>query len=662
MGPQGRSVSPSEIAFLGVGLVIGAAIGAAVVEALRARPAPRRHVRLTISPNTVTPRRSATLADPIGANAPVRVPGSPEDAAWAEPGSAAAARGSTGSEQAPGRTRVPSGPVHVPASAIAVPVDRATPPVPSQGGDAPGNGGSPGAPTGTTAILGGAGSTRAGYPAGLPSATAVGGLTSIAVLDPVAPLTSEDLTRIAIVEAAVSPAADLTNTTSHASTVAVGDDVPGLAVRPRPPVAEKRPGRAAGAIAVSAIEAQSGSDDAATTAGDTGTVAGASDVATEPCAGQRTLVDERCALASAARDHAKTAADALREAQRAYDGLRERLDQAQADADPRQIAAAKDELHRQFRRASEAALGAEATEAAAREWLTSINDLNARAREAARFLDAGNAELRAAMPRLDRLAVEADSARISAEGAEVGCQEARERLALCEEQAEEAAREAAAPPPAEEPHPFDALWPAENEATFGSSGAAEPPIASAFGSPVILRMLRGDRAARDQVVATMAGGDADASREWQLRLTALLDAIVARAIEAGFLDLPDRDPFWGLFEHRERREIVGALSALGYRFDGLGGFADARVPAARDLSLAVGYAGLDRMRIRTWPREGELTTLYAHATVAADEWLVEEADDLALGRMVDALGARAAELADVWNAWGRLRPALLSEG
>ena len=658
MGPQGRSVSPSEIAFLGVGLVIGAAIGAAVVEALRARPAPRRHVRLTISPNSITPRRSATLADPIGANAPIRVPGSPEDAAWPEPGPAAAALGpAAGPEQAPGRTRVPSGPVQVPASAIAVPVDRPAPPVPSKGGAAPGNGGSPGAPTGTTAILGGGTSTRAGYPTGLPSATAVGGLTSIAVLDPVAPLTSEDLTRIAIIEATVVPAADGGST----ATLAVGSDVPGLPARARPPVVEDRPGLAAGAVAITAIEARGGSGDPPGSAGDPAAVA-APDVAADPCAGQRTLVDERCALAGAARDHAKAAADALRDAQRAYDALRERLDRAQADADPRQIAAAKDELHRQFRRASEAASGAEATEAAAREWLTAINDLNARTRDAKRFLDAGNADLRAAMPRLDRLAVEADSARISAEGAELGCQEARERLAACEEQADAVARQAAAPPPEVEPHPFDALWPAENEATFGSSHAEGPPMAAASGNPVILRILRGDRAARDQLVASIAAGDADASREWQLRITALVDAIVARAIEAGYLDLPASDPFWGLFEHRERREIIGALSALGFRFDGLGGFADERVPAARDLSLAVGYAGLDRMRIRTWPREGELATLYEHATVAADEWLVEEADDLALGRMVDALGARAAELADVWNAWGRLRPALLSEG
>jgi hypothetical protein len=92
----------------------------------------------------------------------------------------------------------------------------------------------------------------------------------------------------------------------------------------------------------------------------------------------------------------------------------------------------------------------------------------------------------------------------------------------------------------------------------------------------------------------------------------------------------------------------------------MGGFADGRVPPARDLSLAVGYAGLDRMRIRTWPNEAEIGALYEGAVVAADEWLADEAGDLSLGRMVDALGGRAAELADLWNAWGRVRPALLA--
>ena len=66
------------------------------------------------------------------------------------------------------------------------------------------------------------------------------------------------------------------------------------------------------------------------------------------------------------------------------------------------------------------------------------------------------------------------------------------------------------------------------------------------------------------------------------------------------------------------------------------------------------------MRIRNWPREQELAELYRNADVAADEWLAHNAGDLTLGEMVDALGPRAGNLADVWNAWGRVRPLLLS--
>ena len=176
---------------------------------------------------------------------------------------------------------------------------------------------------------------------------------------------------------------------------------------------------------------------------------------------------------------------------------------------------------------------------------------------------------------------------------------------------------------------------------------------------VVTRILRGDRPARERLIASLAAGDAAGARDWQLRITGLVDAIAARAIEDGFLDLPDTG-FGGVFPLRAGGFWGGGVAGRGFRFDGRGGFADDRVPAQRDLSLAVGYAGLDRMRIRMWPRESELGGLYAEATVAADEWLMSEAGDLSLGRMVDALGARAAELADLWNAWGRVRPALLA--
>jgi hypothetical protein len=84
------------------------------------------------------------------------------------------------------------------------------------------------------------------------------------------------------------------------------------------------------------------------------------------------------------------------------------------------------------------------------------------------------------------------------------------------------------------------------------------------------------------------------------------------------------------------------------------------VPGQRDLSLAVGYAGLDPMRIRHWPSEHEMADLFREATVAADEYLVGAAGGLTLGELVTTLGLRADALTDLWNEWGRVRPLLLA--
>ncbi|MER3418852.1 MAG: hypothetical protein C4343_07145, partial [Chloroflexota bacterium] len=175
----------------------------------------------------------------------------------------------------------------------------------------------------------------------------------------------------------------------------------------------------------------------------------------------------------------------------------------------------------------------------------------------------------------------------------------------------------------------------------------------------ITRLLRGDHRVLDRIVAQLAGADPESQGRWRLLLADLVDAIVARAIEANALDFPDDDPFWGRFTQAQARDIAAALASLGYRFDGLGGFADGRVPSQRDLSLAVGYAGLDPMRIRTWPNEAELAGLFERVTIAADAFLMREAAGLTLSELVDLLGHRADDLAELWNAWGRLRPLLL---
>ena len=590
-------MSPSEIAFLAIGLIVGAAVGAAIAEGLRARPAPRGEVRVTISPNSVSPRRSTTLSDPSLAAGTGPMPGSPEEGAWNEgPAPSPSAR-----------------PASVPApTPIAVPVRNARSIArrrrPRDGGrrTRPGACVRPGGPRrasrGARTAQGGATAEPAQRPAPpttrrtrppprvvvagcrtrsprLPRCPSIPHAASPSASSiPIAPLTDLERAEAGRPAPPQSHGAP-TPAVPRVSAVDVGATAAGLAVRPRPPVADPRPTLAGGAIAVPIDRAQAhgreaSSDEAA------GGPAGRP-VTTDPCDPPRLLVEERCTLAAASREHARAATETLREAERAYDSLHGLLDQAEKASDPRELAVAKDELHRRFRAASDAAADAEAAEAAARAWLDAINDLNTHAREAQRFLESGRAELQAALPRIERLTVEAETARKRAEVAAAGCQEARESLAACEEASEaRRAHEAAAPTPAEDPHPFDALWPGESESTRTQPLAAHDAAPPAVADAVALRILRGDRTARDRLVAALAGTDAEASRAWHLRVSRLVDAIAARAIEDGYLDLPDEDAFWGLFTYGERREIVGALSALGYRFDGLGGFADGRVPAA----------------------------------------------------------------------------------
>jgi hypothetical protein len=120
-------VSPSEIAFLAFGLVLGTAIGAAVVQASGSRLAPRREVRLTITPNAIPARRSHTLAVPYDTAHPGVIPGSPDADVFYRAWAAGQDAGSGPVAGQPGtvtisRTHVPSPPATVPATAVAVPV------------------------------------------------------------------------------------------------------------------------------------------------------------------------------------------------------------------------------------------------------------------------------------------------------------------------------------------------------------------------------------------------------------------------------------------------------------------------------------------------------------------------------------------------------------
>jgi hypothetical protein len=374
-------------------------------------------------------------------------------------------------------------------------------------------------------------------------------------------------------------------------------------------------------------------------------------VYTGPCADERRLADERCEVASRAHAQATAAADALRRAQRAYDTHTSEAEAAAAEAHPLEVRRRKEDAQRAFRAASRAAGSPDAVEAAARTWLQDINRINREAAGASLVADRERAAANVVGGSLERLGREADAARVGADIAEAACVEARAAVADCDER--QAAGTRVAKPAAKTVEEVDVA---------GDIVDDELGLALQGGSaPRIFRLLRGDPESMDALVASLGAGDEEDQRRWKLALAGLLDAILADAIEHGFLRFPHEHAFWGPYTQEQNREIARALSSLGYRFDGLGGWVDERIPSQRELSLALGYAGLDPMRVRHWPTEQETIELLHNVEVAADEYLAGAAGGLTLAEMVDLLGRRADGLVDLWNHWGRVRPLLLDE-
>jgi hypothetical protein len=579
-------VTAPEFAFLVMGLVLGIAAGAALLEIVRARPAAPREVRVTVAQDAI-PRRSATLADPaFGRVSPEPARGGPADRRDmpAEPPVGTAER----------RTSVQStGPL-------------------------------------TLALMG----TAAGRPVSAPGQAS----GQMAPPDRVGvPVSRGDDPLLAAMRASAAASAVAAMRTTTATAV------------------EERPRILSGPDPILVSMAEDGAppaDAPAQAAGAAGASGSASDPSVAPsgpCAEQRHLADERCALATRARDQARAADETHRAAQRSYDDHEARAGQAATAADPRAVRRAKDEAQARFRAARIGARTTDEVETAARTWLMEINEINGEARDAATVLVREQEAVRSLTLELERIAMETDAARIAAETAEAACLAAREAVAACEEAAAGIVGHHPAMPSG-----------APDDDEIGD----QAPVAAALGSggtPRIFRLVRGDRAAMAELVYAMAGDDPSGRKRWQLAMSDLVDAILADSIAAACLDFPSDHPFWGPFPTEQGRDIVQALSSLGYRFDGLGGWVDGRVPSQRDLSLALGYAGVDPMRIRPWPSDAEVAELLRDVVVAADERLAGAAGDLTLGELVTMLGRRADGLAEVWNEWGRLRPLLLEE-
>jgi hypothetical protein len=777
-------VTASEFAFLALGLVLGVASGAALVEVLRARPLGGREIRVTVAPNSIHPRRAATLADDAfsdGAAGPAA--GGPGDRRWndadaaptddTDPGRRTddrspdlAPHGDLGPfVRTPVQDKPDGGPTGGPSTSsivalggaapaipgaavmwpsptaaamsarmVAVPMSLEPDPItqalratvapnsihprraatladdafsdsaagPAAGGpgdrrwndadaaptddtasgrrtddrspdlaphgdlgpfirtpvqDKPDGGPTSGASTSSIVALGGAAPAIPGAAVMWPSPTAAA-MSARMVAVPMS-LEPDPITQALRATAArVAVAATGAGGSLRPAPDSRGEGAASAGLNPRGEISEATKGQAGPEpptpTASSSTAASPAAADRAPVAAPPSGGGAPSDAG--PCAEERRVAEERCAVASRAREGAAGAAEALRATQRAYDAHVGNAEAAATAADPRSVRSAKEAAQRRFRDARSKATTREAVEGAARAWLSEINDINRDTREATVRMERDRAAATALAPVLERLAVEDDAARISAERADEACIAAREAVALCDEaRTLEVAAAAAASSQAPVQDRIAPAMPAPEDEFEPTT-----PMGSRAGEDaVLIRILRGDREAMLAAVAKLAGDDIESRRRWQAWLSALAEALIARSIEASAFDFPLEHFFWGPFSQTTNRDIAAALASIGYRFDGFGGWADERVPSQRDLSMAVGYAGEDPMRIRRWPTEPEMLELLAEVRVAADEYIAGAAGGLTLGEMVTLLGRRADALTELWNEWGIVRPILL---
>jgi hypothetical protein len=182
----------------------------------------------------------------------------------------------------------------------------------------------------------------------------------------------------------------------------------------------------------------------------------------------------------------------------------------------------------------------------------------------------------------------------------------------------------------------------------------------AHGAP-LERMLRGDHRAMVEVVDAIAGTDSRRRRSWELLLGGLVERMADMAVRESVIDFPMGTAFWDTFTIEQCRRIVTALGSMGYRYDGHSGWADGRVPVYRDLTRALADIGVDPRRVRAWPNQSDIATLFVGARPAPEELLAAAGPDYAAPDMQALLGEHAADLADLWTTWAAVRPALFTE-
>ena len=416
----------SDLGFLALGGILGLLAGAALLAVLRTRPPAPRQIRLTVTPGSVPIRPSRTTldGDPFAPEPGWMALGGPAGTRrlGTEPATATALAGG-----ARNGTLVRSDAPHDGPPADSPPTETDT---------------ETGLPDGETESVGiaiGSGPDpvlAAIAASGARAAKRDGSREDVVVVverpGEGGPLeTTEDGLGVAILEAAIrarrAGATAKAPGPQEAGAARAESDVTGtIAVLTRPNQRAATNGHRTEARSRGTSGAGSGGGHGADRPTGDGQAASASP---DQCAEARTTVDERCALAERMRITAGHAAEVLRQAQGTYDAHIARAAAAEAIAESRAQRAAKDEAQNRFRTERSRAGSREAVEQAARDWLQEINRINAAAREAATTLAREREAAAALQASIERLTIEADAARLQAEGAEESCSLARKSLA-----------------------------------------------------------------------------------------------------------------------------------------------------------------------------------------------------------------------------------------
>jgi hypothetical protein len=402
------------------------------------------------------------------------------------------------------------------------------------------------------------------------------------------------------------------------------------------------------------------------------------DAAAAAAGGRKRLVEIRCGFAKMARIEAEAAAARAADAKRQYDEQAVVVARVQSEVDFAGAHAAKDEAHRTFRGAVATARTRPQVEAAATAWLDEINKINVSGRGAQARLRVERDVADALRSELTRLSDMAEASAAMADSAMSACRAAEAALAAeVAETADSGGHPAHAGKPRSEPgagapeaEPAKAVPPVPVPLTpMQSTPVPEevPPrtdwLVIDLRSPepqVIVQLMRRDGRTMNMLVARLAGTDPTARSCWGLLISTFVDAVAAAAIDDACLDFPADNPFWEQFNPAEAREVARGLAALGFHYDSFEGFADGRIPTQRDLSMAVGNAGLLPARVKHWPKTDEAEYLFRGVRISGDTYIAAHAPALTLGELVRLLGRRAESLSDLWNDWDRVRPLLFA--